>query len=131
MDPRLSWEAVEAMVAQRRRDADVLRRTRTARSPSGNLTIRFAGADDGVELERLAQLDSTSVPTGPSLVAEVDGEVVAALALDGERPISDPFRRTAETVRLLELRASQLRREPRAAKRRPLRSRPRPRAAER
>lgn len=131
MDARLSWEAVEAMVAQRRRDAEIARRTRTERSTAGHLTIRFARAEDGVDLERLSQLDSASAPTRPTLVAEVDGEVIAALALDGGRPISDPFRRTAETVRVLELRASQLRQEPRAAKRQPLPSRPRPRAAER
>jgi hypothetical protein len=36
--------------------------------------------------------------------------VVAALPLDGGRPLADPFRRTAGAVELLALRARQLRR---------------------
>jgi hypothetical protein len=42
-------------------------------------------------------------------VAEVSGEVVAALPLDGSRALADPFRRTKHLVAMLELRAQQLR----------------------
>jgi hypothetical protein len=40
------------------------------------------------------------------LLAEVEGELVAAAPLDGERePLSDPFRPTANVRELLRLRA--------------------------
>jgi hypothetical protein len=48
------------------------------------------------------------VPSGPSLVAEVDGRLRAALPLHGGAPIADPCHRGAELIELLELRASQL-----------------------
>jgi hypothetical protein len=43
------------------------------------------------------------------LVAEVDGELCAALPLDGGEAFADPFRPTGELVSLLEMRAVQLR----------------------
>ncbi len=73
------------------------------------VTVRFSAPLDREAITRLAQLDSTPAPAGPSLVAEVGGELVAALPLDGGRPIADPFRRTEEIVRLLTVRAAQLR----------------------
>jgi hypothetical protein len=48
------------------------------------------------------------VPPGPLLLAEIDGEPWAAIALDGGRPIADPFRPTAALVDLLRRRAAQL-----------------------
>ena len=73
------------------------------------LTIGLASAQDAKELERLAQLDSARTPTGPALVAEVEGEIVAAVPLNGDKPVADPFRPTAEVLAVLELRAAQLR----------------------
>ncbi len=46
------------------------------------------------------------------LVAETGGEIVAAVPVAGGRAIADPFRRTAALVEILELRASQLRKQP-------------------
>ena len=43
----------------------------------------------------LAELDSAVAPTGPALVAEIDGRLRAALPLDGGEPIADPFHRGA------------------------------------
>ena len=40
----------------------------------------------------------------PMLVAELDGEIVAAVPFDGGRAIADPFRPTAELVELLRAR---------------------------
>lgn len=79
--------------------------------PDTQLTIRFAAPADAPAIERLAALDSARVPDGELVLAEVDGEVVALVPLTAGRPVADPFRHTAEIVRLLELRASQLRRE--------------------
>ena len=72
------------------------------------LTIRWAGAADGAALARLAALDSAPPLGGPALVAEVDGEPVAAIAVDDGRTVADPFVHTAEVVELVALRASQL-----------------------
>jgi hypothetical protein len=72
------------------------------------LKIRQADLVDEAAIARLAQLDSADAPHGELLVAESGNEVVAALPVDGGRPIADPFRNTAE-VDLLRLRARQLR----------------------
>ena len=45
------------------------------------ITIRPGYADDHLALVRLAALDSAAVPAGPLLVAELDGELSAALSL--------------------------------------------------
>ncbi|HKP89491.1 MAG TPA: hypothetical protein VJT75_05895 [Thermoleophilaceae bacterium] len=72
------------------------------------VTVRLAADGDDRSLERLAQLDSASPPTGPTLVAEFGGELVAALALDSGRAIADPFRHTLEVVRELQSQAAEL-----------------------
>ena len=80
--------------------------------PTGSksdVTMRLAGESDARDLVRLAALDSAPVPTGPTVVAEVDQELVAALPIDGRGAIADPFHRTAALVQMLELRAGQLR----------------------
>jgi hypothetical protein len=68
-----------------------------------SVLIRAARGSDGPALARLAELDSSVVPTGELLVAETDGELIAALGDGGS--IADPFRRTAGVVELLRLRA--------------------------
>jgi hypothetical protein len=78
------------------------------RTPVTRVTLRYAGAADAQRLRRLAELDSTVAPTGPALVAEVDGRLRAALPLDGAPPIADPFHRGTELIELLRLRAAQL-----------------------
>lgn len=78
----------------------------TTRSP--HIAIRLATDADRAALARLAALDSARVPTGATLVADLDGEIVAARQLAGSRSIADPFRRTLHARELLELRANQL-----------------------
>jgi len=75
-----------------------------------HIAIRPARASDAERLRWLAQRDTASVPPGRLLVAEVDGAIAAAVALDGGEAIADPFRRTAELVALLRMRARQGRR---------------------
>ncbi len=65
------------------------------------LTIRPATAADDRALHRLAALDSSSVPTGPVVVAEVGGELHAAISLDGGVLVADPFRPTADIAATL------------------------------
>jgi hypothetical protein len=81
----------------------------TSRNPAETLTIRMAVSADAEALARLAQLDSASPPAGaPMLVAEVGGELRAAVPLDGGPAIADPFRRTVELVAILAERTRQL-----------------------
>jgi hypothetical protein len=90
----------------------------------GSMTIRYASDDDTRGLARLAALDSAKVPDGPLLVAEVDGELWAAVAIGRGAAIADPFRPSAEVVELLRARARQLVGEPpRGRWRRPARGR--------
>ncbi len=79
------------------------------------LTIRPAAPADAAALARLARLDAARVPAGPTLLAEVGGELVAAYGLDRGERIGDPFRPTADVLDVLELRARRPRLHARAA----------------
>lgn len=87
-----------------------MRKTSDSQQDSGPdaVTIRRARADDEAALRRLADLDSTRVPDGPVLMAEMGGEAVAAISVLSGESFADPFVPTLELRRLLELRASQL-----------------------
>jgi hypothetical protein len=86
-------------------------RVGTDATPVTRVTLRYASAADSERLAALADLDSGSAPSGPALVAEVDGRLRAALPLDGTSPIADPFHQGVELVELLRMRAAQLRRK--------------------
>ena len=73
------------------------------------IRIREATDADRPALERLAALDSRKLPRGRLLVAEVDGELRAALSLDEATFVADPFEPTADVVALLSMRAAQTR----------------------
>jgi hypothetical protein len=73
-------------------------------APRDHLVLRRSGSQDDAALTRLAQLDSAPRPVGAVLVAELDGEIVAAVPFEGGRAIADPFRPTAELVELLRTR---------------------------
>ena len=83
------------------------------------MTLRYALPGDEGALDRLAQLDSTRAPRGVVLVAEVGGELWAAISLDDHHAVADPFRPTGELVAMLVVRARQLRRAERDGSRRP------------
>ena len=70
-----------------------------------SIAIRAARGSDSAALVRLAGLDSAPELSGPALVAEVDGRIVAALGTDSGARIADPFVRTSSVLDLLELRA--------------------------
>jgi hypothetical protein len=82
------------------------------------IAIRRAREADIAVLQDLAALDSAAPLDGPALVAVIEGRIWAAIGLDGERVIADPFLPTAPAVELLRLRLAQLR----AAERRPRRA---------
>jgi hypothetical protein len=75
---------------------------------SAGLTVRRFTERDIDAVRRLAALDGKPIPTGGVLVGELAGELVAALSLDGDQALADPFRPTADIVELLRLRARQL-----------------------
>lgn len=75
------------------------------------ILIRTSRPGDREALERLATLDSRTLPQGSFVLAEVGGELVAAAPLDVDGdPFGDPFRPTAELCELLRLHVRQLRR---------------------
>lgn len=78
------------------------------------VALRLCRVSDDDVLERLAALEGRQAPSGRFLVAEVRGEIVAALPLLGGEPLRDPFARTAHLLLLLKLRAAQLDAQPRA-----------------
>ena len=96
----------------------------TLRAPGApdEVTMRRAYPDDSAALARLAALDCGPIPTGDVLVAEVDGELWAAVAVGSDGAIADPFRPSAAIVRLLRLRAAQLSAATRTVDREPVRS---------
>jgi hypothetical protein len=73
------------------------------------LTIRRATAADAFALRRLAAIDSAAPPTGDVLIAEMDNELWAALAVETGAAIADPFRPSADLVELLRFRAEGMR----------------------
>ncbi len=85
--------------------------------PAPPVLIREAVGSDRPALRRLAERDSARLPDAPLMVAEVAGELQAAITLDARVTIADPFRQTTEVVALLRARADQVRR----ARSRPLR----------
>jgi hypothetical protein len=74
------------------------------------VTIRMTGAADTPALRRLAQLDSQSPLTGPSLIVEVDREPWAAVELDSGRVVADPFRPSSHVAQAAQAHSSGLRR---------------------
>ena len=78
------------------------------KSHSSTLALRVAQNDEAPVIRRLAALDDSPPLDGDVLLALVDGEPVAAVSLCDGRVVANPFLHTADTVRLLSLRAAQL-----------------------
>ena len=76
------------------------------------LTVRQASEADAGSLALLAKLDEDAPLRGRALLAELDGRPVAALSLEDDRAVADPFIASAGAVSLLRLRAGQLARGP-------------------
>jgi hypothetical protein len=97
-------------------------RRRTHAPAPEEISIRLATARDAQALARLADLDSAPPLDGAAVLAERDGEVIAAVALDDRRSAADPFAPTHDVLELLAMRAEQIaaavrgRRAPRRAR---------------
>ena len=68
---------------------------------ASSLLVRPADASDARQVMRLAALDSAPAPTGDVMLAELDGQPVAALDTRTGAVVADPFRSTAAAVRAL------------------------------
>ena len=74
----------------------------------GRIVIRRAEAHDSAALGRLVQLADRPTPREPLLLAESDGQLVAAVSTATGESVADPFVATSDVIALLELRARQL-----------------------
>jgi hypothetical protein len=86
----------------------VPRSFRRAAAARGSVVIRRAVEGDDAVLERLAALSDRPLPCGPFLLAESDGEPLAARSLATGAVLVDPFRVSYDLVALLDLRARHL-----------------------
>lgn len=116
LDPRLQILLARARVAELR-GAAVSRQASLGPPPPEArhsielvITLRYGFPDDAQAIARLAALDSVDPPRLPILLAEVAGELRAALSLADGRVIADPFYPTRTLVDLLGARAEQLQR---------------------
>ena len=99
-----------AIAAERERALREKARTAWKRRQTGALQIRAAADTDAPGLLRLARLDSQGrPPAGRIVVAEESGELVAAISVDDDATIANPFRAAAPVVAMLRLRAEQIR----------------------
>ena len=76
--------------------------------PERAITLRCWSAEDHGPLARLAALDSSEPPHQPVVVAEVGGELRAALSLNDGLLVADPFHLTGGVAGLLRAYARQL-----------------------
>jgi len=81
----------------------------TSHPSNSPIVIRAARDGDRQGLRRLAERDSSRVPEGELFVAEVDGEIRAAIAIASGAVIADPFHRTVHLLGMLTLHASRVR----------------------
>jgi hypothetical protein len=93
-------------------------------SASDSISIRTFADSDGQAVRSVAQRDSSVVPAGELLVAEVDGVVRAVLSLDTGEAVADPFVPSAALVDLLRARTRQLTGRPAPRRRRSWRRSP-------
>ena len=100
---------MEDRIATLRRSARPRKRKEPARVESPDIELRMCKPADDPEIDRLAALSEVPVPHGRLVVALLDGKIVAALPLNGDPVVRDPFVKTAHLVHLLEVRAEQLR----------------------
>jgi len=90
------------------RNHDVPLAVRRVVAGRGRIVIRRAEAHDSGALGRSRPAPEGAAPPEPVLLAESDGQLVAAVSTVSGETVSDPFVATADVIALLRLRASQL-----------------------
>jgi hypothetical protein len=110
MHPEFSKFVVADHLEVLRRDARHVRgMTNRPVVDTRDLELRLCRVADDHQLEHLAELEGRPLPHGRFVVGVVRGSIVAALPLAGGPTLRDPFARTEHIVKLLEVRAEQLR----------------------
>jgi hypothetical protein len=77
----------------------------TSSAAPTSVLVRPAHGGDADTLRLLAALDSAAPLTGEVLLAESDGQPVAAMSVDTGAVVADPFAPTADVVALLRVAA--------------------------
>jgi hypothetical protein len=106
---------MEMMVWEKRQELDrttrskyLRRESRQGSSDDDAVLLRLSHVGDAAALARLAQLEGRAIPLRRHVVAELRGDLVAAVPLGPGSALADPFEETAHLIPLLELRARQL-----------------------
>jgi hypothetical protein len=95
-------------LAERLELARLLAGARPAQNTAEAASLRLSHTSDDPAIEQLAALEGRTRTRGRHLLAEVGGEIVAALPIAGGEPVADPFRRTAHLLPMMRSRAAQL-----------------------
>ncbi len=74
-----------------------------------DLVVRYARPDEADAVAELAQLDSSRAPRGTVIVADVKGELWAAVSIDDGHAVANPFRPSSELTFVLLERAREVR----------------------
>jgi hypothetical protein len=69
--------------------------------PTDQVQIRRARTGDAAQLQRLSELEGRPAGPGDTLVAIVDGRILAAMRVGDGEAIADPFEHTAGLVAAL------------------------------
>jgi hypothetical protein len=113
MNPALTAYVASTVLDERIHDAEQARLSDHAgheeKDHYARVTVRLARDGDWSSIRRLEQLEGRRLPNEPTLVAEVDGRVLAARTLTARQAVADPFRPTGSLVELLDLRSLHLR----------------------
>jgi hypothetical protein len=92
------------------RETSAARPLQALRPYWSSVVIRLANAGDRSSLHTLAELDSSPRPSGLTLIGLLHDRPVAALSLEDDTAIADPFAASSgEVLELLKLRAAQVR----------------------
>ena len=113
MDPRLTYiqilsrgqDAPRHGVSRSRGRSSPVSGARRSDPLKDTITLRHASSSDEHALRQLAELDSRPTLEGPVLLAEIDGRLAAAVAVDNGAAVADPFERTVPLVELLKAQA--------------------------
>lgn len=113
VSPQLTMKVTQARTGDLRPAVIADRRAQPRAQANGpvtgekSVTLRFGSRADEGPLALLAALDSSKPLAHPVLLAEVDGQLVAALALSDGAVVADPFHPTLDVIELLRERARQ------------------------
>jgi len=88
--------------------SDFRREHRSVYRRSDPVTIRWATPEDARRVAILAQLDESTVPPAPLMLAFVGDELWVAVSLRTGAAVTDPFRPSAEVAALVAARGRQL-----------------------